>query len=298
MPELPEVETLRRGLIPIMDGSYILSVTTNRPDLRFPFPDNFVSRLIGRKIIGISRRGKYLLFDLDDGNVLVIHLGMSGSLRINDSGSPNDSRYHGHSRDSAHDHVIFGLGSSSSKRKVGLYIIYNDPRRFGYMDIVERAMISDHRFFVTLGIEPLGNEFTSENLALCFRGVRSNLKPALLDQRHIAGLGNIYVCEALWRSCLSPRRRACSLVARSGSPTSRLTSLVTHIRSVLNDALDSGGSSLRDHADADGTLGYFQHEFGVYDREGLPCFHNDCSGLVRRIIQSGRSTFYCSGCQR
>ena len=296
MPELPEVETLRRGLIPVMEGHYILDVALRRPDLRFPFPANFVSRLVGRRIISLGRRSKYLLVELDDENVLVIHLGMSGSLRIDDSTS--DSRYHRHARDSSHDHVIFGLSPPRSKRKVVSHIIYNDPRRFGYMDIVEKATMNDHPFFSSLGFEPLGNDFTPEGLALRWRGVRSNLKSALLNQHHIAGLGNIYVCEALWRSNLSPRRRAGSLVTRSGAPTPRLTSLTEHIRSVLHDALESGGSSLRDYADAEGALGYFQHKFSVYDREGEPCPRPDCSGIVRRITQSGRSTFFCSHCQR
>lgn len=292
MPELPEVETVRRGLEPTMAGATIVSVERRRGDLRFPFPADFDRRLTGRRIQALGRRAKYLLADLDDGAVLVMHLGMSGSFRIEtDVATTPGAFHHERSKDAAHDHVVLHLSN-------GARIVYNDPRRFGFMDLAERAGIESHPFFRDLGVEPLGNLFDARFLAGAFAGRRTPLKAALLDQRLIAGLGNIYVCESLHRAGLSPRRAAGTLVKKGGEPTARAELLARVIREVLQEAVAAGGSSLRDHRQADGTLGYFQHTFRVYDREGEPCPTQGCGGVVQRIIQSGRSTFFCGACQR
>ena len=293
MPELPEVETVRRGLEPAMVGARFLQVDQRRPDLRFPFPENFPHRLAGRRIDAMGRRAKYLLADLDDGQVLVMHLGMSGSFRIAEAAAAQTpgSFHHPRSKDAAHDHVEFLL--SNGKR-----IIYNDPRRFGFMEIIARAALAEHALFRAVGIEPLGNEFDGAALAHLFAGKSAPLKAALLDQSLIAGLGNIYVCEALHRAHLSPRRAAGTLVRADGRPTERAHLLARAIRDVLEEAVAAGGSSLRDHRQTDGELGYFQHSFRVYDREGTSCPTPGCGGTVRRIVQSGRSTFFCGACQR
>ncbi|MDB5649055.1 MAG: mutM [Hyphomicrobiales bacterium] len=295
MPELPEVETVRRGLEPSMRGTRILRVEQRRPDLRFPFPEGFSERLTGREIVALGRRAKYLLLDLDDGQVLVMHLGMSGSFRV-EGGEAGETEIPGafhydRSKMAAHDHVVFHLSN-------GRRVTYNDPRRFGFMDLVSRQALPEHPFFSALGIEPLGNELDGTRLATLLRDRRTPLKAALLDQRLIAGLGNIYVCEALHRAGLSPRRAAGTLTRKNGTPTERANLLAATIREVLEAALLSGGSSLRDHRLTDGTLGYFQHQFRVYDREGEACATQGCDGQVERIVQSGRSTFFCSHCQR
>lgn len=290
MPELPEVETVRRGLAPALVGARFISIDQRRPDLRFPFPENFVQRLTGRRIEALSRRAKYLLADLDDAQVLVMHLGMSGSFRIEDETPPGNFHYL-KARNAAHDHVAFGL--STGKR-----IIYNDPRRFGFMQIIARAELSAHPLFRNVGMEPLGNEFDGTALARLFAGKAAPLKAALLDQALIAGLGNIYVCEALHRASLSPRRAAGSLVRKNGLPTDRADLLAKVIREVLEEAVEAGGSSLRDHRQTDGALGYFQHRFRVYDREGAPCPRDGCGGTIKRIVQSGRSSFFCGHCQK
>ncbi len=288
MPELPEVETVRRGLAPVMTGAAITRVEQRRTDLRFPFPEQFAERLAGRRVESVGRRAKYLLLDLDDGQVLVLHLGMSGSFRID--GDLPGLFHHDRSKDPTHDHVVFHLSN-------GATVTYNDPRRFGFMLLEPRAEISEHKFFRDIGIEPLGNELNGGLIAKLFAGKAAPLKAALLDQTLIAGLGNIYVCESLHRAGLSPRRAAGALARADGSPTAKADLLATCIRDVLEAAVEAGGSSLRDHRQADGSLGYFQHTFRVYDREGEPC-PNGCGKLVQRIVQSGRSTFFCGACQR
>lgn len=293
MPELPEVETVRRGLEPAMSGQRIMRVEQRRADLRFPLPADFAARLAGRTIVALGRRAKYLLLDLDDGTVLIMHLGMSGSFRVDGPAGPRQPGefHYERSADGVHDHVVFHLAS-------GDRVTYNDPRRFGFMDLASRSGLEEHPFFKGLGIEPLGNELDGSRLARLLQGKSAPLKAALLDQRLIAGLGNIYVCEALHRAGLSPRRAAGTLARKNGTPTPRADRLAQTIRDVLEVALAAGGSSLRDHKLTDGTLGYFQHQFRVYDREGEPCPTPDCTGKVRRIVQSGRSTFYCAKCQR
>ena len=288
MPELPEVETVRRGLAPVMEGAVLTRVEQRRPDLRFPLPADFAARLTGRRVTALGRRAKYLLADLDDGEVLVMHLGMSGSFRI-DAGAPGVFA-HPRSKDAAHDHIVFHLSS-------GARVTYNDPRRFGFMDLVRREAVERSRHFAGMGMEPLGNEFDAGALARLMRGKAAPLKAALLDQRLVAGLGNIYVCEALHRADLSPRRKSGTLALKSGAPSPRAALLATTIRDVLNEALEAGGSSLRDHRQTDGSLGYFQHRFRVYDREGEACPKPGCGGVISRIVQSGRSTFFCARCQ-
>ncbi|MBX4889220.1 bifunctional DNA-formamidopyrimidine glycosylase/DNA-(apurinic or apyrimidinic site) lyase [Rhizobium bangladeshense] len=296
MPELPEVETVRRGLAPAMEGAFIAELELRRRDLRFPFPNALAGRVSGRTIVGLGRRAKYLLVDLDDGNTLISHLGMSGSFRIEEgaaSAMPGEF-HHARSKDEKHDHVVFHLQGPNGARRV----IYNDPRRFGFMDMVGRADLAAHPFFRDLGPEPTGNELGAAYLAERFRDKAQPLKSALLDQKNIAGLGNIYVCEALWRAHLSPLRAAGTLVTRGGRPKQQLDLLVVSIRDVIADAIAAGGSSLRDHIQADGSLGYFQHSFSVYDREGEACGTPGCGGTVARIVQAGRSTFYCAACQK
>ena len=289
MPELPEVETVRRGLAPVMEGAALTCVEQRRPDLRFPLPQNFAARLTGRRVTALVRRAKYLLADLDDGEVLVMHLGMSGSFRI-EADTPG-AFHHPRSNLAAHDHIVFHLSNGRS-------VTYNDPRRFGFMDLISRSALAGHKLFAKLGMEPLGNEFDGAALARLFAGKAAPLKAALLDQRLIAGLGNIYVCEALHRAHLSPRRSAGTMAAKAGAPTPRAALLAATIRAVLNEALEAGGSSLRDHRQADGSLGYFQHRFRVYDREGEACSMPGCAGAIKRLVQSGRSTFFCARCQK
>jgi formamidopyrimidine-DNA glycosylase len=292
MPELPEVETVRRGLAPAMIGACLAGVDQRRPDLRFPFPDAFSQRLVGRRIVALRRRAKYLLADLDDANVLVMHLGMSGSFRVEDPGGQAIlSPCGGPRKMTAHDHVVFELST-------GARVVYNDPRRFGFMDLIQREALTAHPLFRTLGIEPLSDELDGAALARLYAGRATSLKAALLDQKLIAGLGNIYVCEALHRAGLSPRRAASTVARRSGAPTPRAERLAGTIREVLEEAVDAGGSSLRDHRQTNGALGYFQHNFRVYDRAAEPCRTSGCDGVIRRITQAGRSTFFCAACQK
>lgn len=294
MPELPEVETVRRGLEPAMSGARIEGIEVRRKDLRFPFPERFASRLKGQTVVGLGRRAKYLLADLDDGEVLVMHLGMSGSFRVTGNGGEETpgAFHHERSKNAAHDHVVFRMSG-------GRTVTYNDPRRFGYMLLVPRGGIETHPLFRDLGPEPVGNAFDAAGLENACLGRVMPLKAALLDQRIVAGLGNIYVCEALHRARLSPLREAGTLSPRRGRrPGPRAERVVTAIRDVIAEAIAAGGSSLRDHTRADGSLGYFQHTFRVYDREGEICPTPGCGGTVRRIVQSGRSTFYCPRCQR
>jgi formamidopyrimidine-DNA glycosylase len=296
MPELPEVETVKRGLTPAMEGARIQRLELRRGDLRFPFPQDFERQVSGRKIIGLGRRAKYLLIDLDSGKTIISHLGMSGSFRIEQgplTATPGDF-HHERSKDEKHDHAIFHLDGEGGPRRV----IYNDPRRFGFMDIADRSELDANPFLFGLGPEPTGNELSAAYLAKRFDGKAQPLKSALLDQKTIAGLGNIYVCEALWRAHLSPARAAGTLVTKTGKPKQALNLLVTSIRDVIADAIAAGGSSLRDHIQTDGSLGYFQHSFSVYDREGLACRTPGCGGTVSRIVQAGRSTFYCATCQK
>jgi len=296
MPELPEVETVRRGLAPVMEGARFAQVEARRQDLRWPLPKDFVARLEGQKVEGLGRRAKYLLADLSSGDVLLMHLGMSGSFRVSqEKGARRETApgayYHEKSDDLTHDHVVFHMTS-------GARIAFNDPRRFGSMKLVARRDIGDEPLLRALGPEPLGNEFDAAMLARACQGKRTSLKAALLDQRVVAGLGNIYVCEALNRARLSPRRIASTLATRSGAPHERTVLLVDAIKTVLNDAIKAGGSSLRDHRQTTSELGMFQHNFRVYDREGQPCPTPGCNGIVRRFEQNGRSTFYCRVCQK
>jgi len=293
MPELPEVETVRRGLAPVMEGARFAKVVAHRRDLRWPLPKDFAARLEGRTVVGLGRRAKYLLADLSSGDVLVMHLGMSGSFRVfRDGDERTPGKYH-HERSQhlAHDHVVFHMGN-------GAIVTFNDPRRFGSMKIVARAALDREPLLRALGPEPLGNEFDAAMLARACRGKKTSLKAALSDQRMVAGLGNIYVCEALHRARLSPKRRASTIAAKSGAPNERAERLVDAIRAVLGDAIAAGGSSLRDHRRTDGELGRFQHDFRVYDREGLRCPTRGCRGTVKRVVQTGRSTFFCPVCQK
>lgn len=293
MPELPEVETVRRGLQPVMEGVRIARVEARRADLRFPFQKDFVSRLEGKIVTGLGRRAKYLMADLETGDVLLMHLGMSGSFRVElAAGETTPGEFHyPRSENRTHDHVVFHMAS-------GATISFNDPRRFGYMKIVPRAEMEAEQLLKGLGPEPLGNAFDAAMLAGACANKKTSLKAALLDQRVVAGLGNIYVCEALFRSHLSPKRLAATLATKSGLPTDHSKRLVTSIHSVLNAAIKAGGSSLRDHRQTDGELGYFQHSFQVYDREGEVCKTPKCGGIVKRFTQNGRSTFWCPKCQK
>src|ERR1700678_589365 len=291
MPELPEVETVRRGLTPAMLGTRIDKVELRRADIRFPLPPSFAKRLTGQRIVDVKRRAKYLLFELDGGETLIAHLGMSGSFRMEKTVTSTPGKFHHErSKDPKHDHVVLTLDN-------GWVVTYNDPRRFGFMDWGPPRRREQHRRLRGLGAEPLAPEFDAHCLAKLFAGSRAPLKSALLDQKRIAGLGNIYVCEALFRARLAPRKPASILANARGAPTKAATAVAKAIRDVLEEAVEAGGSTLRDHRQANGELGYFQHVFKVYDREGLPCVRERCRGIVARITQSGRSAFYCLKCQ-
>jgi formamidopyrimidine-DNA glycosylase len=297
MPELPEVETVRRGLEPVMENATIRNVHLSRPDLRFPFPPRFAGRLKGRRIVGLGRRAKYLIVHLDDGLALIAHMGMSGSFRIEtpDGGAQAPGEFHyPRSKDTAHDHVRFDLERDNGERPS---VVFNDPRRFGFMLLAEPGMLAAHPLLATLGAEPTGNALDGKMLSDLFNGRKTPLKAALMDQRIVAGLGNIYVCEALWRARLSPRRISGSIAGKNGKSTQKADRLADSIRAVIADAIAAGGSSLKDYVRADGSLGYFQHSFDVYGREGEPCHRQGCGGVIGRIVQSGRSTFYCPACQ-
>ena len=308
MPELPEVETVRRGLAQAMTGATFATVSQHRPDLRFPFPERFAERLTGRRIESVGRRAKYLILDLDEGLVLAAHLGMTGSFRVSagsretvpgryyyERGGTTAAKAPAASGEpppgSPHDHVRFVLDN-------GVTITYNDPRRFGFMTLVLRTEFDRHPLFRGIGLEPLGDGFDAAALAGLMAGKAAPLKAALLDQRLIAGLGNIYVCEALHRAGLSPRRAAGTLTRQDGSPNRRAIRLAAAIRTVLDEAVAAGGSTLRDYRHTDGELGTFQHGFRAYDRNGEACPNPGCRGLIGRIVQSGRSTFFCGECQR
>jgi formamidopyrimidine-DNA glycosylase len=282
MPELPEVETMRRGLEPVLVGNAFARVEQRRPDLRFPLPKDFAMRLSGRRIEALDRRAKYLLARLDDGEVLVMHLGMTGRFSINGSATKPPPK---------HEHIVFHLGDGTAVR-------YSDTRRFGLMDLVPAATLDSHALFKGLGVEPLSEALTPEWLAARLKGKANSIKAALVDQRLIVGLGNIYAGEALYRAGISPLRLAGSLATKSGKPTKKTEALVAAVKAVLDDAIKAGGSTLRDYKRADGRLGRFQHRFKVYGREGKPCPRKGCGGTVRRVVQGGRSTFYCPTCQR
>lgn len=276
MPELPEVETVRRGLAPVLAGRRLERVQARRADLRRPLPDRFADRLEGRRVLALDRRAKYLIWVLDDGQALILHLGMSGRVAIHEGPPPPPG---------PHDHVDFAT-------EAGVLVRFTDARRFGLMDLCPADGLDDHPLLAGLGLDPLAPGFDGAALAARFAGRRMPAKAALLDQRLIAGIGNIYANESLFRAGLSPRRRAASLRGR------RADRLAKAVRDVLDDAIAAGGSSLRDHARPDGELGHFQHCFQVYDRAGAPCPGSGCDGIVRRIVQSGRATFYCGACQR
>ena len=282
MPELPEVETVRRGLTPAMEGQVIVQADVNRPDLRWPFPDNMSERLTGKTVLRLRRRSKYVLADLSSGETLLIHLGMSGRMLI--SGDPLGQFVHEHPAPEKHDHVVFHMSNGSR-------VTFNDPRRFGAMDLLDTATADKHKLLVSLGPEPLGNDFNESVLIAAFENKKSPVKSALLDQGIVCGLGNIYVCEALFRAGISPTRLAKDLTKP------RVRSLVPIIRDVLSEAIEAGGSSLKDFRQADGELGYFQHSFDVYGREGEPCRADGCKNAIERIVQSGRSSFHCPTCQ-
>ncbi len=283
MPELPEVETVRRGLAPAMEGAVIIRAEVNRPDLRWPFPDRMAERLSGQMVTRLRRRSKYILADLASGESLLIHLGMSGRMLI--SGDPLGQFTHRHPAPEKHDHVVFHMSN-------GARITFNDPRRFGAMDLLDTATANHHKLLSSIGPEPLGNDFHETHLVTALKGRNTPIKAALLDQRIVAGLGNIYVCETLYRAGIHPARKAGRISA------ARTAALVPIIREVLTDAIEAGGSSLKDFKKADGELGYFQHSFDVYGREAEPCKTPHCGGTIDRIIQSGRSSFYCPTCQR
>ncbi len=282
MPELPEVETVRRGLIPVMEGQRITTAQVNRPDLRFPLPDRMADRLTGAVVNALRRRSKYILADLDTGETLLIHLGMSGRILI--SGQMLGAFHFDHPAPQKHDHVLFHMENTAR-------ITFNDARRFGTMDLMATLTADQHPLLAKLGPEPLGNGFDDGYLAKRLHGRLTPIKSALLDQTVLAGLGNIYVCEVLHRAHISPLRLAASLTDRD------VSALIPIIRDVLTEAITAGGSSLRDYRQTDGELGYFQHRFRVYDRAGSACPTPDCPSTIIRTVQAGRSSFHCVTCQ-
>lgn len=289
MPELPEVETVRRGLVPVMEGHVIARAEVRRPDLRRPFPPHLAERLTGARVLRLGRRSKYLLTELSSGETMIVHLGMSGRILVAPPGGGGGAvigdHVHDHGRIARHDHLILTM-------ETGARVTLNDARRFGSVDLVPTSEAAAHPLLSDLGPEPMGNGFSEETLGAALKGRRTPVKAALLDQRLIAGLGNIYVCEALHRAGIDPRRQA----GRIAAP--RVGALARAIREVLAEAIAAGGSSLRDYRQTDGELGYFQHAFRVYGREGEPCLREGCGGTVRRIVQAGRSSFFCPRCQR
>ncbi|UTO28653.1 bifunctional DNA-formamidopyrimidine glycosylase/DNA-(apurinic or apyrimidinic site) lyase [Bartonella harrusi] len=291
MPELPEVETVRRGLEPVVTGAKIISVTLQRKDLRFPFPEGFSKRLVGRTILELGRRAKYLLFHLSQNETILSHLGMSGSWRLEDDLLEKTSSVAG--KFVKHDHFVMDIQVKDGKV---YHLIYNDPRRFGFVLLVETCRLYEHPLLKKLGLEPMSNAFSGRYLQKAFFNKKISLKGILLDQSIIAGLGNIYVCEALWRSRLSPQRGAFTLALKTVCARELADSLAQNIRDVISEAILSGGSSLRDYVQVDGSLGYFQHAFSVYGREGKECLQ--CGTPIIRILQLGRSSFYCSQCQK
>jgi formamidopyrimidine-DNA glycosylase len=281
MPELPEVETVRRGLAPAMEGKRILRVQTRRKDLRFPFPENFNQRIEGARMKHLGRRAKYLVGELSNGEALIMHLGMTGRFTV--SGIKPGKFHHAAGEDEKHDHVVFEMQG-------GARVVFNDARRFGFMDLWPVDDLENYAPFSGMGPEPISNAFSGAYLAEAFKGKKTPVKSALLDQNVVAGLGNIYVCEALFRSGISPKKLAGAI------RKDRLETLAAEVRKVIEEAIVAGGSTISDFRQSDGELGYFQHSFQVYDREGDACVV--CAKPVKRMVQSGRSTFYCAGCQR
>ena len=303
MPELPEVETVRRGLEPVLTGQRLARVDQRRANLRFPFPERFVARLQGRSIERLDRRAKYLVAHLDSGEALIMHLGMTGRFTI-EAGGPaqqpgafkhsagkHSAGEHAAGDHAKHDHVVF-------ETEAGVTVTYNDARRFGFMELTASDTLAAHPLMRDIGIEPLGAELTPEFVALAAEGKRADLKAFLMDQRIICGLGNIYVCETLYRARLSPTKPSSRIATLRGLPKPAAERLVPHIREVLTQAIGAGGSTLRDYQHTDGSLGYFQHTFAVYGREGEPCRTEGCTAKIKRIVQSNRSTFFCPSCQR
>jgi formamidopyrimidine-DNA glycosylase len=295
MPELPEVETVRLGLESVLTGRSFVRVEQRRPDLRFPLPERFAERLTGRRVLRLGRRAKYILIHLDRDEVLTVHLGMTGRLIVSNGGPERDltlGQYvYEHGKDARHDHLVFTMSG-------GAVVTYNDARRFGYMTLIPTAEIEQDAFFRGLGVEPLSDDLNAAYLARRACGKKVDLKAFLMDQRIIAGLGNIYVCEALFRAGLDPWKGAARLATKTGKPTPAAERLVPEIKAVLADAIRAGGSTLRDYKQANGDIGSFQKEFAVYGREGEPCARPGCRGTVRRKTQGGRSTFFCPACQR
>ncbi|WP_417601572.1 bifunctional DNA-formamidopyrimidine glycosylase/DNA-(apurinic or apyrimidinic site) lyase [Pararhodobacter oceanensis] len=287
MPELPEVETVRRGLTPAMEGRVITSAEVRREGLRWPFPEGMAERLQNARVERLRRRSKYILIDLDSGETLLVHLGMSGRMTISGLAAPfvPGVFHHHHPAALKHDHVVLHMEGD-------IRVTFNDPRRFGALDLAPTPQIDGHLLLRNLGPEPLGNQFSAQHLQAALKGRKAPIKTLLLDQRIVAGLGNIYVCEALHRARIHPERAG----GRIGM--ARLEALTVIIREVLNEAIEAGGSSLKDFRQAGGELGYFQHNFRTYDRESHPCPSEGCTGVIRRIVQSGRSTYYCPQCQR
>ncbi|KFC68848.1 Formamidopyrimidine-DNA glycosylase [Devosia sp. LC5] len=293
MPELPEVETVRRGLEPWIEGATIEKVTLNRANLRFPFPKDLQSALEGQEIVSVGRRAKYLLIGLSNGKTLLSHLGMTGSYRFAEHGIDKPPRYYEVEPVPRHDHMVWDISHPKHGKS---HLIYADPRRFGFVDLYDH--VEDSPYLKGLGPEPLGNDFNAEEMAEKFKGKKTPIKAALLDQRVVAGLGNIYVAEALHRAHILPTVLAGTLVTAGGQPKPVLEDLAHAVRQVLIEAIEVGGSTLRDFRNAEGGSGYFQHRFAVYDREGEPCPTPMCTGTIERIVQSGRSTFFCRVCQK
>jgi formamidopyrimidine-DNA glycosylase len=295
MPELPEVETVRSGLEPVLTGRRFVRVEQRRPDLRFPLPERFAERLTGRRVLRLDRRAKYILVHLDRDEVLAVHLGMTGRLIVSNGGAERDltlGQYvYEHGKDAKHDHLVFTMSG-------GAVVTYNDARRFGYMTLIPERELASDAFFAGLGVEPLSEDLNGAYLAQRAAGKKADLKAFLMDQRIVAGLGNIYVCEALFRARLDPWKPASRLATKTGKPTPAAERLAAEIKAVLTDAIRAGGSTLRDYKRADGTSGLFQNEFAVYGRKGEPCARPGCEGTVRRKVQGGRTTFYCGVCQR
>ena len=283
MPELPEVETVLRGISPILEGNQIDYAQVNRPDLRRPFPNNLAKRLKNRKINFLHRRSKYILIDLSGGETLVMHLGMSGRIMI--SQKVAGTFHHNTNHSQKHDHFVLHLKDNHQ-------LTFNDPRRFGVIDLLRTENLELSSMLSQIGPEPLSNSFNEAYFVSTLRVKKTNIKSALLDQRVVAGLGNIYVCEALFRAGISPKRQALRISHK------KLSSLVPIIKEILLEAISSGGSSLRDFRNASGDLGYFQHSFDVYGREDQDCYNTECDSKIKRITQAGRSSFYCSNCQR
>mgnify|MGYP001368696877 FL=1 len=283
MPELPEVETVKRGLEEFIINESIKEVYLSKFNLRFPWPKDFVSKIVGKKIISIKRRAKYIIIGLSDNYSIIAHLGMSGSYKVLKKGEVQDYII------LKHDHLIIDLDNFK--------IVYNDPRRFGYIDLTNQDP-ETHKFLSSLGPEPLSNYFNADNLAETLLNKNKPIKNTLLDQNIVSGLGNIYVCEALFRSKINPKKNCSKLITSKGKPRKNLILLVKKINEVIKEAIEAGGSSLRDFSNTSGKMGYFQSSFNVYNRENEKCLLGSCDGVVKRIIQSGRSTFFCSKCQK